>query len=30
VLGAHTREILTELMGLSGEELDALAARGVI
>lgn len=29
VLGAHTREILQELLGLSGEELDALAARGV-
>jgi CoA:oxalate CoA-transferase len=29
-LGEHTRELLTELLGSSAEELDALAARGVI
>jgi crotonobetainyl-CoA:carnitine CoA-transferase CaiB-like acyl-CoA transferase len=30
VLGAHTREVLAELLGMSADELDALAARGVI
>jgi crotonobetainyl-CoA:carnitine CoA-transferase CaiB-like acyl-CoA transferase len=30
VLGAHTRDVLTKLLGLSAEELDDIAARGVI
>jgi crotonobetainyl-CoA:carnitine CoA-transferase CaiB-like acyl-CoA transferase len=30
VLGAHTREVLTEFLGMSPDELDALDARGVI
>jgi crotonobetainyl-CoA:carnitine CoA-transferase CaiB-like acyl-CoA transferase len=30
VLGAQTREVLTDLLGLSAEELDAIAALGVI
>jgi crotonobetainyl-CoA:carnitine CoA-transferase CaiB-like acyl-CoA transferase len=30
VLGAHTREVLSELLGLSAEQLDAMAGLGVI
>jgi crotonobetainyl-CoA:carnitine CoA-transferase CaiB-like acyl-CoA transferase len=29
-LGAHTREVLGEILGLSGAQLDALAEQGVI